>query len=1366
MYSQSVAGSDSEDDCVCDEIAGFIDVDDSAGVSCVCPEGMELSSDGGCTACAEGYHKSKPGLELCEACEAGTSTDGTGGTSCSICAADTYCQSGEAAKPCPVYSQSVAGSDSEDDCKCRLGYFDLDNSLTVSCKLRSLEWTVFDYSVREDGGSFDVVLFEIQSLVTDRFNFSMRLSSGDEGIFLLPPVETLTLEEVSPSYGYVARGNMTIAVAPNKFGYSIWDITITDLSYDGGPAPVSQIKQVAITVQPVNDAPSFNLTADRFFTSADSGFQTFACVQNISAGPDEQQSLSFRVVQLTGPSMDDRKVFSSLFETIPHIETRSGTLSMSLAPQLGYAGSGNTTWKVVLIDDGGTEYGGKDRSPATMFAVEVLKRPVGVLSLQFRQNTHAPTDIEVRWGLEENGLMNVDGFTVALVGERTTFEKRMSVSKNVCGGNEVRPCSVTFSAVVNPGLHIYARVIAQNIAGFSEVQQTQPTVLVGAPSTPRNVSVVQGPVPSNTGGIRTKFTFEWAPPVDFGDARSPDDEKRIMLREFRVNITCADKKGIVMGVSAAFSSLDVEVGWINDQFKIAAGKDQLSCVKGQTLSTSVIAVNDFFGGESSTPVGIRAMGLPGPVRSIKAAETILSTGLKALNVSFLIPVDTGFGDETAPVTQLLVQASLCKSFDASLPSCDVREVLRDVHEARKHFVLLETLTPGTVYFVRAAVANLVGFVPADKVQPITVDFFVMPNLAASSMLRIALPHSVSNSYDVWDNGVKSSNITLQIFSLPSVLRKGDRMIGQFTFDSEAAPATVTAPISETNAVGARSIRFSPNIEVPTSCTRSCTAMLKVFPAAFPDKFVTKPVTFMAYAWPKLLTAFPESGSEQGGTLVRLSIVEFPGDATNPSRCMAGRTCLLNEPPALHVAVSCPGMADSIVQPATLKFTGNSVFLVSFLTPQCAEGTANLTLTTKESVFPLELGRKTLQFRYKGTVVNSVTPPSGMTNPGSGGVALNIYIDNVQGVPKNTVSVTLAGLVCTSLSTSAFSEDTKRLFLQVKTPELNVSLAGSLPLLVSGVVPGKDLSFSWTFTPPPDMYFEADMFTVEGDARAWVSSSKEVVQRVAIVISNLHPSYGRTFDEVKLDIRETDLFIEGTPAFSIQRVGPLRTAGKQVAAVFEIQCRNCGAGRFYFVSALIFADSVQHFAVSAFSDGRIGAWLEARDTSQPRLLASVPSEAPSTGGTLVLLGFLEGASLQQQVNSGLAKFFLNGTEGVVAHAISLANYSAKGAAYELAASKARHFSRASETLFRQYMGVPAALAQAVALDRNPDVAAEKATLLFVESPPVVAGPVRASVVWDKFGAQQAFSTEFLSVNVPSGTPVVQVLPINVCGSPIV
>ncbi|KAJ1473645.1 hypothetical protein T484DRAFT_1835196 [Baffinella frigidus] len=632
------------------------------------------------------------------------------------------------------------------------------------------------------------------------------------------------------------------------------------------------------------------------------------------------------------------------------------------------------------------------------------------------------------------------------------------------------------------------------------------------------------------------------------------------------------------------------------------------------------------------------------------------------------------------------------------------------------------------------------------------DYFVLP-LTDASKVRVARPYPPSVAYHVWQNGAKQStaNIALTVFSLPSALTTADAVTGEYKFTTAAKTETksVSTTASSGDSAGARTIAVPLPADLPNFCADGCAATLHLYPARFPSKEVRLPIQFFNYKRPAVKSVFPLEGSEQGDSLVSLTVEDYQGDASTPSRVMAGLFSFFSAP-ALQVSLSCAGKAVQ-VQGASLKDTGNSQFLIKFAAPPCAASVANYTLATSSGNVVLDLGGfKALQFTYKGTVVSSVTPPSGMTNPGSTGVDISIFIDNVQTAPATTPTVTLAGAPCV-VSLATFSPGNNQLLIKARTPELAVALAGRVGVGVSGVVAGSDLAFEWGYTAPPAMFLEAESFTIDGDARTWVSASNGGTVQIACVIRNLHAKYDRAFDLLTLDIPQA-----GTRTVS------LNTLGETVRASFTLDTSTLWVGTIYSVRVGVWKDGVSRFNVSAFDLGaRTGAWLEARDTSLPRLLAAAPTEAPAQGGTLLFIGFLEAGTLQEQYAAGAVSFALRHdsgsgvteVNGTVEHVISLSDYNARGSLYDAAVSKAGQFSQASESLFSAYLAVPAALNMEVLLSADPTQATSDAALLLVRSPLVAEGE-KGRVSWLKGGAMQYHDFDCSVIAAPVGTAVVE------------
>jgi hypothetical protein len=154
-------------------------------------------------------------------------------------------------------------------------------------------------------------------------------------------------------------GRLTYTPAPNANGSATITLALQD---NGGTAnggrDTTDPRSFVITVNPVNDAPSFARGADQA-VNEDAGPQTVAWATALSAGPADEagQALTFLVTGNTNPG---------LFSAGP-IVSSAGVLSYTPAPNV----SGSATITLALQDNGGTANGGQDTSAPQSFTITV-----------------------------------------------------------------------------------------------------------------------------------------------------------------------------------------------------------------------------------------------------------------------------------------------------------------------------------------------------------------------------------------------------------------------------------------------------------------------------------------------------------------------------------------------------------------------------------------------------------------------------------------------------------------------------------------------------------------------------------------------------------------------------------------------------------------------------------------------------------------------------------------------------------------------------------------------------------------------------------------------------------------------------------
>jgi hypothetical protein len=198
-----------------------------------------------------------------------------------------------------------------------------------------------------------------------------------------------------------STGTLTYTPAANAFGSA----TVTIYAQDnGGGSNTSPSQTFTITVNSVNDAPSFtsggNVTVDE-----DSGAYSAPWATAISAGPanESSQIVSFNT------SNDN----NALFSVQPSVSS-SGVLSFTLAANT----SGSATVTVYAQDDGGIANGGVDTSPSQTFTITVTAindAPSFVKGADQTVNEDAGPQTVPGWATSISAGPNEGGQTVSFV---------------------------------------------------------------------------------------------------------------------------------------------------------------------------------------------------------------------------------------------------------------------------------------------------------------------------------------------------------------------------------------------------------------------------------------------------------------------------------------------------------------------------------------------------------------------------------------------------------------------------------------------------------------------------------------------------------------------------------------------------------------------------------------------------------------------------------------------------------------------------------------------------------------------------------------------------------------------------------------
>jgi len=209
-----------------------------------------------------------------------------------------------------------------------------------------------------DGGSSGIVVADVVTTTEDRAITIDVLQNDLDGLTLLglSAAANGTAEVIEEGIRYTPASDFN---GVESFTYSVLST---------GTEPITA--SVTITVLSVNDAPTFTRGRDQVIVR-DSEIQVipdWATAISSGASNEQDQQLSF-VLQASHPQF---------FSQQPTIDPMNGTLSYQLLENA----QGIVFISATLVDDGGTENGGNDRSDIERFTFTILEPNEGSSSAQ------------------------------------------------------------------------------------------------------------------------------------------------------------------------------------------------------------------------------------------------------------------------------------------------------------------------------------------------------------------------------------------------------------------------------------------------------------------------------------------------------------------------------------------------------------------------------------------------------------------------------------------------------------------------------------------------------------------------------------------------------------------------------------------------------------------------------------------------------------------------------------------------------------------------------------------------------------------------------------------------------------------------
>ncbi len=221
------------------------------------------------------------------------------------------------------------------------------NAIVVSDKDAYLGRPEADPTFTQDDGILNVTLTVTNGTLTLSGLAGLDFAGGfGDGVADATMQFTGNIRDVN-----AALAGLMFDPAPDFSGSALLSITSNDLGNFGPPPLIPEIttSTVAITINPVNDPPTFTLAGNPAAVNEDAGLRTVAnFMTSANPGPANESGQSLLTPQVTVQSVTGNWTTATFFAQAPAIDPVTGTLTYRTAQDV----NGTATIQVILTDTG------------------------------------------------------------------------------------------------------------------------------------------------------------------------------------------------------------------------------------------------------------------------------------------------------------------------------------------------------------------------------------------------------------------------------------------------------------------------------------------------------------------------------------------------------------------------------------------------------------------------------------------------------------------------------------------------------------------------------------------------------------------------------------------------------------------------------------------------------------------------------------------------------------------------------------------------------------------------------------------------------------------------------------------------------
>ena len=731
------------------------------------------------------------------------------------------------------------------------------------------------------------------------------------------------------------------------------------------------------------------------------------------------------------------------------------------------------------------------------------------------------------------------------------------------------------------------------------------------------------------------------------------------------------------------------------------------------------------------------------------------------------PISTGFGNSRDMAILLYrVQISRCSDFNMTNPWCESTDGYlsstsdcsdeswcHQIASGSEGFQYPEAypfsynltekqpqMHQGLFYYYRVTAINRVG--TSNTTDTIFRQFGTIPFSVSFIDYPITFPVPVAiyeGQMQPWTGSPSaiSDDILMHLSGFPFVRGSFDLDITVNSFQMQISSVD-SVQVVESSLIDGTTLKFAPSNlpdTVKQACGMPCLLDITITMKKVPVKTSTFSVFYFTYPVAQTLSVVPTNGPINGGTVLQLTLLDFEGAETRHGAGLPSLSSVFAGQMELKVVFekgeikwkslvqSDPAKNLGIYENADIRREGAKVFdlFISLPPSEADEGVASISLEIEGASFHVDSSQASLTFDYVGTQILYITPGSGLLNPGSGGMEVNVVVLNL---PNDLagLAVSVGGQPCSIKSISqSDSELGMASAIACQASELPLSMAGTINVQVTVSGMSKILNMPWQYLSPPSPEVNAESIVFDGRSEAWAPSGRKA-RTAKLLINNLSPRYAIVYDEIRVAF-------EGDGICSFNGTQLPGTCQRDATDVTFIQVGF--NTELSFMTPELMPPSNTRLSISVFQANQrlltltdlssgIPFAVEFRDLSLPRTISWAPSEGPATGGTIYLVGI---QSLREKDWDAGSDTFADlacrfgSAEATVVAVLSVAEFQARFLEVQSLPILAEWYLGLSQGFTDQYDKIVKDTRNAVfdtAFD--PEAALQRAAIAFVTTPP--------------------------------------------------